>query len=100
MYARARQTGTQDLSIFIDPGGEVKVFTFAWVTPFLHVLATVATRHPIVGSMAFYELLKMLWEPGFDLLYAPGTVPAAFSETRFQVKKSACFWRPGRYQEW
>ena len=28
-----------------------------------------------------------------------GTVPVAFSEARFQVKKSACFWRHGRYQE-
>ena len=27
------------------------------------------------------------------------TVPVAFSEARFQVKKSACFWRRGRYQE-
>ena len=27
------------------------------------------------------------------------TVPVAFSEARFQVKKSACFWRHGRYQE-
>ena len=27
------------------------------------------------------------------------TVPVAFSETRFQVKKSACFWRHGRYHE-
>ena len=26
MYARARQTGTQGFSIFIDPGREVKVF--------------------------------------------------------------------------
>ena len=34
-----------------------------------------ATRHPIVGSMAFYELLKMLWEPGF-LSYAPGSESA------------------------
>ena len=44
MYARARQTGTQGFSIFIDPGREVKVFTFAWVTPFLHVLATVGHK--------------------------------------------------------
>ena len=27
------------------------------------------------------------------------TVPVAFSEARFQVKKSACFWRHGRCQE-
>ena len=27
------------------------------------------------------------------------TVPVAFSEARFQVKKSACFWRHGRDQE-
>ena len=26
-----------------------------------------------------------------------GTVPVAFSEARFQVKKSACFWRHGRF---
>ena len=44
MYARARQTGTQGFSIFIDPGREVKVFTFAWVTPCLHVLATVGHK--------------------------------------------------------
>ena len=27
------------------------------------------------------------------------TVPVTFSEARFQVKKSACFWCHGRYQE-
>ena len=43
-YARARQTGTQDFSTFIDPGREVKVFTFALVTPCLHVLATVGHK--------------------------------------------------------
>ena len=32
-YARARQTGTQDFSTFIDPGREVKVFAFVLVTP-------------------------------------------------------------------
>ena len=34
-----------------------------------------------------------------DLLALGTTVPVAFSEARFQVKKSACFWRHGRYQE-
>ena len=42
-YARARQTGSQDFSIFIDPGREVKVVTFA-LAPCLHVLATVGHK--------------------------------------------------------
>ena len=33
------------------------------------------------------------------LILGEDTVPVAFSEARFQVKKSACFWRHGRYQE-
>ena len=58
-YARARQTGTQDCSTFIDPGREVKVFAVALVT---HCARPVAVSHMAssIGSMAFYELLKML----------------------------------------
>ena len=44
MYARARQTGTQGFSIFIDPGREVKVFYLCLVTPLMHVLATVGHK--------------------------------------------------------
>ena len=32
-------------------------------------------------------------------IWCKHTVPVAFSEARFQVKKSACFWSHGRYQE-
>ena len=57
MYARARQTGTQGFSIFIDPGRDVKVyfFTFAWVTPFMHVLATVGHK---VSNYWKYGILR------------------------------------------
>ena len=58
-YARVRQTGTQDFSTFIDPGREVKVFAFALVTPCARP-ATVGHMASSIGSMAFYELLKML----------------------------------------
>ena len=44
MYARARQTGTQGFSIFIDLAVISRYLTFAWVTPFMHVLATVGNK--------------------------------------------------------
>ena len=50
-YARARQTGTQDCSTFIDPGREVKVFAFALVTP--------CARPATVGHMAWHQVLEV-----------------------------------------
>ena len=55
IYARARQTGTQGFSIFIDPGRDVKVSYFAWVTPFMHVLATVGHK---VSNYWEYGILR------------------------------------------
>ena len=58
-YARARQTGAQDCVTFSDPGREVKVFAFALETPCARPV-TVGHMTSSIGSMAFYELLKML----------------------------------------
>ena len=55
MYARARQTGTQGFSIFIDPGRDSRYLTFAWVTPFMHVLATVGHK---VSNYWKYGILR------------------------------------------
>ena len=53
-----------------------------------------------IGGTCYADTLEV-WFPAHwaPVVLALPTVPVAFSEARFQVKKSACFWRHGRYQE-
>ena len=86
------------------PDWHARLFNFHWSWPWCqgilpllgwHLLCTSwqlwATRYRIIGSMAFYELLKMLWEPGF-LSYAPGSESAhMFHLSHFHRLVSFCW---------
>ena len=74
----------QALLLYLDdvcegsPDWHARLFNFHWSWPWCQGILPLlgwlllctswqlwATRYRIIGSMAFYELLKMLWEPGF-----------------------------------